>query len=259
MEEDEEQFSSDESHNADDEPNEEYIELDMNERIRQFYLTERWTNHTWELYRRECRFRWYSRLWRAIERSHRPIQNRPHIIPFEDQDYSDVRFAAYTETSHEQVRLLDVTIQRHRVIGGILELEVYRVVQSGCNRLPEYERGFDLVPSEQLLRRMDRRGFPQDRHEGRRTFTRFAGMHIGWYTMNQLCFTCPDVVMTYFLRERPTEDDQETNWRLWTICYDMIRHEEAFPPRERNWRLFDYRSLSSTEDEDNDDSDETLL
>jgi hypothetical protein len=33
MEEDKEQFSSDKSHNADDEPNEEYIEIDMNERI----------------------------------------------------------------------------------------------------------------------------------------------------------------------------------------------------------------------------------
>ena len=50
MEEDEEKFSSDESHNADDEPNEEHIELDMNKIIRQFYLTERWTNHMWELY-----------------------------------------------------------------------------------------------------------------------------------------------------------------------------------------------------------------
>jgi hypothetical protein len=33
MEEDEEKFSSDNSHNADDEPDEEHFELDMNKRI----------------------------------------------------------------------------------------------------------------------------------------------------------------------------------------------------------------------------------
>jgi hypothetical protein len=51
----------------------------------------------------------------------------PHIIPFDDNDYSDVDYVAYPQRvpmSH----LLDRTIRRHRVQEGILEVEVYQVV-----------------------------------------------------------------------------------------------------------------------------------
>jgi hypothetical protein len=90
--------------------------------------------------------------------------------------------------------------QGRRVTGGILELDVYRVEQSGCDRLPIYKRGVELLLTERVLQRMDIHGFPhEDQHEGHRTFTRFAGTCFGWYPMNQLCFTCPDVVMTYIL------------------------------------------------------------
>jgi hypothetical protein len=65
--------------------------------------------------------------------------------------------------------------------------------------------------------------------------------------------------MTYFLQARPMERELETNWHPWIVCYDMIRDEEWFPPRQILWRHFNYIDLSSTEQEDNGDSDESAL
>jgi hypothetical protein len=106
---------------------------------------------------------------------------------------------------------------------------------------------------------MDTRGFPRDAHVGRATWAGWERMHMGWFPMQQLIYTCPDVVMTYFLRQRPMERDH-AHWQLWRVCYDILRHEEMFPPRQRLWRYLDYE-LSTTEDEDNpyqSDSDDTL-
>ncbi len=79
--------------------------------------------------------------------------------------------------------------------------------------------------------------------------------------MIQLLHTCPDVVMTYFLRARPMELVQDTSWPLWNICYGMIRQEEAFRPQLIRWRYLDYAvDMSETENENDidEDSDDTL-
>ncbi len=67
--------------------------------------------------------------------------------------------------------------------------------------------------------------------------------------------------MTYFLRERPMEVARDASWPLWIICYDMIRHEEAFRPQLTRWQYLDYAvDMSETENENDidEDSDDTL-
>jgi hypothetical protein len=74
--------------------------------------------------------------------------------------------------------------------------------------------------------------------------------------MIQLLLTCPDVVMTYFLRARPMERVRDTSWPLWNICYNMIRHEEAFRPQLIRWRYLDYAvDMSEAESKDSIDKD----
>ncbi len=230
--------SDDKSHNAQDEPESdtEETQADINNRIDQYLRTERWTENCWIRQQEENCYRWYNHYWRALRRIRR---RRPHIIPFDGNDYSDVRYAAYVQ-HRPAARLLDVTIRRHRVQEGILEVDVYRVVQSMCNRRISYETNiWGMDPEERRRRRMDNRGFPQDTYEGRQLYGQFDGLRIGWYPMIQLLNTCPDVVMTYFLRVRPMEIARDASWNLWTICYDMIRHEEAFIPQPTRWRYLD--------------------
>ena len=157
-------------------------------------------------------------------------------------------------------RLLDVTIRRHRVQEGILEVDVYRVVQSMCNRRISYKTNiWGMDPGERQRRRMDNRGFPQDTYEGRQLYRQFDGLRIGWYQMIQLLNTCPDIVMTYFLRVRPMEIAQDASGNLWTICYNMIRHEEAFIPQPTRWRYLDYEvELDENENDIDKDSNDTI-
>jgi hypothetical protein len=260
MEEEEETntTSDDESHNVEDEPepDSEHVLEDVRLRIERYLRTERWGDQEWNNYHAECRFYWYRHHWRNFRRR----RNRPHTIPFDESDYGDVRFAAYPQTG-TAMALLDITIADHRVRDGILEGIVFRVVQPECNANPVYTNNVRLDPAEIVLRRIDARGFPTDRYRGTRSYGRFLGRRIGWYPINQLCHTCPNVVMTYFLRRRPMEVQTNADWHLWSICYNMIRHNETFPNRERNWTLLDYSSLSDTEnenDQDSDGTDETL-
>jgi hypothetical protein len=250
-----------ESHNTDDEPEPDniFVQEDIRRLIVSYYETEHWTDRQWFIQREELRYCWYHQhLRRFRRRGH--VRNHPHIIPFDGNDYADVRFALVRQERPR--RLLDRTIRRHRVREGILELDVNRTIQTGANRLPRYTHNVPnlnvpLDPAEIALRRMDARGFPRDGNIGQHIFTRW--MHIGWYPMQQLIYTCPDVVMTYFLRQRPMERDH-AHWQLWRVCYDILRDEEMFPPRERLWRYLDYE-LSTTEDEENpyeSDSDDTL-
>jgi hypothetical protein len=257
-EEEPERDDDNESHNTDDEPEPDgiFVQEDLRRRIASYYQTERWGDREWFIYREEIRFDWYHHFSRQFRRRH--VRNRPHTIPFDENDYADVRFANYIQHRPTR-RLLDMTIRRHRVREGILELEVHRTVQTGANRLPRYTNDVRLDPAEIALRRMDARGFPRDGNIGQHTFTPWNRMHIGWFPMQQLIYTCPDIVMTYFLRQRPMERDH-ANWQLWRICYDILRHEEMFPPRQRLWRYLDY-DVSTTEDENNpyeSDSDDTL-
>jgi hypothetical protein len=261
--EEEEQPQSDddnESHNADDEPEPDsiFVQEDIRRRIAGYYRTEHWGNRQWFILREEIRYNWYHHFSRQFRR--RRARNRPHIIPFDENDYADVRFAIYSQ-ERPTTRLLDRTIRRHRVREGILELDVYRTVQAGANRLPRYTNNVQLDPTEITLRRMDARGFPRDGRIGQITFTGMEGMHIGWFPMQQLIYTCPDVVMTYFLRQRPMERDH-AHWQLWRVCYDILRHEEILPPTPRLWRYLDYLELTATEEDENSpyesDSDDTL-
>jgi hypothetical protein len=112
MEEDEEQFSTnsdEETHNAEDEPDSssdtDKIRADLNNRINPYLSTEQWTERHWLRYREETWYHWYNHYWRAM-RHIRCGQSRPASC------------------------LLDITIRRHQVQGGILEVDVYRVVQS---------------------------------------------------------------------------------------------------------------------------------
>jgi hypothetical protein len=263
MDEDQQQFEDEETHNADDEP-EEIIETDqmranLNYLIVNFQFTENWTELTWWRRNQLDRYRWYQHHWRSTRHmGHR----RPFIIPFDENDYSDVRYAAYPQ--HAPVsNLLDRTIRRHRVQEGILEVEVYRVVQSRANRRINYEtRIWGMNPEERRRRRMDERGFPQDRYQGRHLYYVFSPASlIGWYPMIQLLHTTPDVVMTYFLRIRPMEHTRDPNWHLWSICYEMIRHEELYRPTINRWRYLDQTADMSDTENENDidtDSDDTI-
>jgi hypothetical protein len=263
MEEDLQQFENEETHNAEDEP-EEIIETDqmranLNYLIVNYQYTQNWTENTWWRMRETHRYRWYQHYWRAIRHMGR---RGPHIIPFDGNDFSDVRYAAYPQ--HAPVsHLLDRTIRRHRVREGILEVEIYQIVQSRANRRINYEsRIWGMNPEERRRRRMDERGFPQDRYQGRHTYDPYTpGLLIGWYPMIQLLHTTPDVVMTYFLRMRPMEHTRDPNWHLWSICYDMIRHEESLRPAINRWRYLDHAvDMSDTENEDiiETDSDDTI-
>jgi hypothetical protein len=77
--------------------------------------------------------------------------------------------------------------------------------------------------------------------------------------MNKLCFTCPDVVMTYFLRYQPMEIEGNANWCLWTICYDMIQKQEMYPPQNQTWQHLDFSDFTTDNEDSNDDSDDTLF
>ena len=77
-------------------------------------------------------------------------RRRPHIIPFDENDYSDVQYAAYVQ-HRPAARLLDITIRRHRVQEGILEVDVYQLVQSICNRRISYD-GRSWISSRYLSR-----------------------------------------------------------------------------------------------------------
>ena len=83
--------SNDKSHNAEDEPESdtEEVRADINNRIDQYLSTEHWTERQWITYREQNRYHWYNHYWRALRTLRR---RRPHIIPFDENDYSDVRY-----------------------------------------------------------------------------------------------------------------------------------------------------------------------
>ncbi len=113
MEEEEEPSttSDDKSYNAQNEPKSdtEEIQADINYRIDQHLSTEQWTESRWIRQQEENCYRWYNHYWRALRQIRR---RRPHIIPFDENDYSDVWCATYTQ-SRPAARLLDMTICRH--------------------------------------------------------------------------------------------------------------------------------------------------
>ncbi len=131
----------------------EEIQAVINHRIDQYLSTKQWTEAHWIRQREEDWYRWYNHYWRTL----RHIRRRcPHIIPFDENDYSDVRYTAYVQ-HRPAAYLLDVTIHRHRVQEGILVVDVYRVlVQSMCNRRMSYETNiWGMDPEEHQRRRMD--------------------------------------------------------------------------------------------------------
>ncbi len=81
-----------------------------------------------------------------------------------------------------------------------MEVDVYGVVQSMCNRIISYETTlWGMDPEERQTRRMDKRGFPQDTCQGSHLYGKLEGMHIRWYPMIQLLHACLDFIMTTFL------------------------------------------------------------
>jgi hypothetical protein len=259
MYEDEEPFSTDsdeDTHNADDEPSIDHYRRDCLHRVRRYLETEHWNDEDWNALQTEYRRQWYRYFSRQLQIRHR----RSFIIPFDGDDTSTMRFALYPQDGIP-TNTLDRTIRRHRVQNGILQLEVFRTVQTSCDPVPVYTNDVQLDPHDVILRRMDRRGFPADSHTGQQLLQTYAqSSRHGWLPMLQLLHLCPDLVMTYFLRARPMERSMDPDWRLWSICYDILRHQELFPSRERRWTYLQYAELPTTEDEDNmsTDSDDTL-
>jgi hypothetical protein len=86
------QASNEETHNAEDEPGSDTDEIraDLNCRINQYFQsTEKWTERHWLRHQEETRYPWYHHYWRAMHHNRRRC---PHIIPFDENDYSDVRY-----------------------------------------------------------------------------------------------------------------------------------------------------------------------
>jgi hypothetical protein len=249
----------DEELQADNEPHDPEDLSDIQGIINQFQAQEHWNPERWRREDRRGRHDSYRRAYGLIRR--RRIRNCPHIIPFDESDYSEVRYAIYTAQGYRAIRLLDRTITNHRVQEGILELEVYNQVQSGAMPFPRYARAHEvpLIWEFQAERRMDARGFPRDEYQGRRLFSTSRNQLVGWFPIQQLVYTCPELVMTYFLRRRPIEDLLNVDWNLWIICYDIIRTQEMYPPIE-NEPLWQHLDLSDLSDQnENDDESETTL
>jgi hypothetical protein len=246
-------------YDADDEPHDPEDISDIQGIVNEFQEQEHWNPRQWRHQDQSRRYESYRRSYGLIRRLRE--RNRPAIIPFDESDYAEVRFAIYTTQAYRGIRLLDRTIMNHRVRDGILELEVHDQVQSGAAPEPRYARTHQvpMIWEFQVRNRMDERGFPRDAYQGRRLFTSHRNRLVGWYPLQQLIYTCPDLVMTYFLRARPMEDLLNVDWHLWAICYDIIRTQEAYPPigNEPLWQHLDLSDFSD-HDENDDDSDVTL-
>ena len=88
MEEEEEPTtaSNDKSH-AKPESDTEEVQADINNRIDQYLSTKQWTEACWIRQPEEDHYCWYNHYWRAMCRVRR---RRPHIIPFDENFFSDV-------------------------------------------------------------------------------------------------------------------------------------------------------------------------
>lgn len=220
------------------------------------YVRQQWTDENWFNFQRRCRYTWYRRTATYMIRvyGNNPLlRNRPHIIPLEGSDSTEIRFAIYNRGRNRG--LFDVAILQDRVRHGIVELEIYNVISTRCHPFPIYSTGLDTaLTQEQIMeRRLDQRGFPRDRYTGPYLNTRAPRQGLGWYPLLSLSQICPELVMTYFLRRLPIEDPENTNWRLWTICYDMIRVQDLHPYTRTPWRHHEdttaYEASSSSSEE----------
>ncbi len=54
------------------------------------------------------------------------------------------------------------------------------------------------------------------------------------------------------------EIEENASWHLWTICYDMIRTQEMYPPRCQNWQHLDFSACTTDAKYSTDDSEGTL-
>ena len=64
--------------------------------------------------------------------------------------------------------------------------------------------------------------------------------------------------MTSFLRQLPKEDPENSNWHLWTICYNMIRAQELHPWTTTPWRHYDVSDVTTENEDSSTSSEETL-
>ncbi len=221
------------------------------------YRTERWTSEAWLNYQQQCRYVVYRRtamfLTRMYGHNFRLLRHEPHMIPLPGSNYAEVRYAMYNR--NQMNILLDIAVLEDRVRNGVVELELYKVIQVICHPVPSYVTEVQtLTQTMRMERRLDQRGFPRDQYIGRQLMTRPPNQGIGWFPLIQLCQICPEIVMTYFLRRRPMENPL-TDWRRWTICYDMIREQEDHPYTSYPWRL----PLSTTANEASSTSSEETL
>jgi hypothetical protein len=257
IEEDELSSLSSESHfgdmNEPDDSDDEVV-VDIDHRF------EYWTGAAWLNYQQQCRYVLYQRivifLTRVYGHNYRLLRNEPHMIPLGGSDYAEIRYAMYHRTQTNS--LLDIAALGDRVRNGIVELELYQVIQVICHPVPSYVMEVPLPLAMRMERRLDQRGFPRDQYVGRQLMTRPPNQRIGWYSLIQLCHTSPEVAMTYFLRRRPMEIRDNADWHLWTICYDMIRVQELYPNTRTPWRHFDYSDVTTENENSSTSSEETL-
>ena len=225
------------------------------------YRTERWTGEAWRNYQQQCRYVVYRRtahfLTRLYGHNFRLLRHEPHMIPLEGSNYAEVRYAMYNR--NQMNILLDIAVLEDRVRNGIVELELYKVIQVICHPVPSYVTQVQrLTQTMRMERRLDQRGFPRDQYTGRQLMTRPPRQGLGWFPLIQLCHICPELVMTYFLRRRPMENPENTNWYRWTICYDMIRAQELNPYTTTPWRLVEVADVDTANEESSTSSEETL-
>jgi hypothetical protein len=239
--------SEGEEDHTDNEPDDQDDMSDVQDVINHFQRREDWNEERWSLWARENRSISYRRSYRLIQGIPR-LRDRPFIIPFDESDYAEVRYAIHARHHPHVPRLLDRTITGDRIVNGNLELRVTNQIQAGCWPYPRYTYDVELTGEQIRQRRMDRRGFPRDHYQGRRIFTSSRNQNIGWFPMRQLCFLCPDLVMTYFLRMRPIEEPENDHWRQWAICYDIIRTQETYEPQDEIWQHLELSDFSDTDD-----------
>ncbi len=112
MEEEEEEpgTSSNDKSQLEPESDTEEVRADINNRIDQYLSTKQWTEAHWIRQREENWYCWYNHCWRAL--LHRVRRRCPHIISFDENDYSDVWYAAYVQP-RPAAHSLDIAIRRY--------------------------------------------------------------------------------------------------------------------------------------------------
>ena len=178
------------------------------------------------------------------------------MIPLGGSDYAEIWYAMYNRSQTNS--LLDVAVLEDQLQNDIIELKLYKVIQVICHQAPSYVIEVQtLTQAMRMERRLDQRGFPRDQYKGRQLMSRTPNQGIGWYPLIQLSNICPELVMTYFLRWQPMENPENTDWYLWTICYDMIRAQELNPYTTTR-RHFDVSDVATENESSSTSSEETL-